>query len=70
MRRDQLEHIIRAAADLTERNEFIVIGSQAVLGQYQDAPAALRVSYEADLYPIDDTERDRIAELIDANLDH
>ena len=65
MRRDQLEHIIRAAADLTERNEFIVIGSQ-----YPDAPAALRVSYEADLYPIDDTERDRIAELIDANLDH
>ena len=68
MRRDQLEHIIRAAADLTERNEFIVIGSQAILGQYPDAPAALRVSYEADLYPIDDTERDRIADLIDANL--
>ena len=70
MRRDQLEHIIPAAADLTERNEFIVIGSQAILGQYPDAPAALRVSYEADLYPIDDTERDRIADLIDANLDH
>ena len=31
MRRDQLEHIIRAAA-VTGENEFIVVGSQAILG--------------------------------------
>ena len=68
MRRDQLEHIIRAAADLTGRNEFIIIGSQAILGQYPDAPAELRVSQEADLYPTDATDRDRIADLIDGNL--
>ena len=68
MRRDQLEHIIRAAADLTGRNEFIIIGSQAILGQYPNAPAELRVSEEADLYPTDPTDRDRIADLIDGNL--
>ena len=68
MRRDQLEHIIRAAADLTDRNEFIVIGSQAILGQHPDAPAALRVSDEADLYPVDNADRERVADLIDANL--
>ena len=68
MRRDQLEHILRAAADLTDRNEFIVIGSQAILGQHPDAPAALLVSVEADLYPVDKTDRERIADMIDANL--
>ncbi|MCE2476106.1 MAG: hypothetical protein J4F47_11235 [Alphaproteobacteria bacterium] len=51
MRRDQLEHIIRAAADVTGEHEFIIIGSQAILGQYPNAPAPLLISREADLYP-------------------
>ncbi len=51
MTRDALEHVLRAAATLTNEQEFIVIGSQAVLGQFPEAPAALRVSMEADLYP-------------------
>ncbi len=34
MRRDQLEHIIRAAAAVTRQNDLIIIGSQAILGQY------------------------------------
>ena len=58
MRRDQLEHIIRAAAAVTGENEFIVVGSQAILGQYPDAPAPLLISMEADLYdrpPEDDS---------------
>lgn len=36
MRRDELEHIVRAAADVTGQKEFIVIGSQAILGQYPE----------------------------------
>ena len=52
MRRDQLEHIIRAAADVTGENDFIVIGSQAILGQYPGAPDPLLSSMEADLYPL------------------
>ncbi len=50
MRRDELEHMIRAAADVTGEKAFIVIGSQAILGQYPDAPAPLLMSMEADLY--------------------
>ena len=50
MRRDELKHIIRAAADVTGEKEFIVIGSQAILGRYPDAPAPLLMSMEADLY--------------------
>jgi hypothetical protein len=51
MTRAALEHILRAAAAVTNEREFIVIGSQAILGQYPDAPVALLVSMEADVYP-------------------
>jgi hypothetical protein len=50
MERLQLEHILRAGAGITGAKEFVVIGSQAVLGQYPDAPAELLVSIEADLF--------------------
>lgn len=39
MTRKQLEHLIRATADITDDNEIVVIGSQAILGQFPDAPA-------------------------------
>ena len=50
MTRTELEHIIRAVAAITNENELIVIGSQAILGQYPDAPDMLLVSKEADIY--------------------
>ena len=51
MKRTQLEHILRASSAITEDTEFIVIGSQSVLGQHPDAPVELLRSMEADLYP-------------------
>ena len=50
MQRPQLEHIIRAAAGITGAQEFVIIGSQAVLGQFPHAPSELLVSIEADLF--------------------
>ena len=47
MTRDQFEHVIRAAADIT-KDDIVVVGSQAVLAQYPDAPTALLVSLEVD----------------------
>ncbi len=32
MNREDLEHIIRAAAEITNEYEFVVIGSQSILG--------------------------------------
>jgi hypothetical protein len=43
MQRPQLEHIIRAAVGITGATEIVVIGSQAVLGQFPNAPADLLV---------------------------
>ena len=51
MRREELEHVVRAAAEITGESEIVVVGSQAILGQHPDAPASLLVSIEADVYP-------------------
>jgi hypothetical protein len=50
MQRAQLEHIIRAAAAITGAQEFIIVGSQAILGAFPDAPAELLRSIEADIF--------------------
>jgi len=51
MKRSDLEHLIRAAGRIAGDREMIIIGSQAILGQFPDAPAALLRSMEADIYP-------------------
>lgn len=51
MTRKQLEHAIRAACDVAGDTEIYVFGSQAILGQFPDAPAALRRSVEVDVTP-------------------
>ena len=51
MDRSALEHVLRAASAISNEREFVVIGSQAVLGQFPNAPDALRVSIEVDVYP-------------------
>lgn len=61
MTRDQLEHAIRAACDVAEDTELIIFGSQAILGEHPDAPAALRASIEVDVQPVNNPEAvDRI----------
>lgn len=65
MKRAELEHIIRACADIANDDEIIVIGSQAILGQFPEAPDELCVSMEADVYPKNYPER---WELIDGSI--
>jgi hypothetical protein len=60
-----LEHVIRAAAAIATDPDIVVIGSQAILGQFPDAPAELRVSNEADVYPKGHPER---SDLIDGSI--
>ena len=51
MNAEQLRHLLRAAAQFTGEREFIVIGSQSILGSHPDAPRSLRKSVEGDTYP-------------------
>lgn len=65
MTRSDLEHLIRAAADIANDDEIVIIGSQAVLGQFPDAPPELIISNEADVFPRNDPEK---ADLIDGTI--
>ncbi len=65
MKRSELEHVIRASADIADDDEIVIVGSQAILGQFPDAPTDLLVSVEADVYPKNHPER---AELIDGSI--
>jgi hypothetical protein len=47
MTRQQLEHIIRASAGTADVRDIVVIGSQAILGAFPDAPEELTASMEA-----------------------
>ena len=65
MTREQLEHVLRAAAAIANELSFVVVGSQAVLLPFPNAPAELLRSREVDLYPAMHPER---ADLIDGAI--
>lgn len=57
MQRSDLEHLIRASGEIAGDNEIIIIGSQAILGQFPNAPVRLLMSMEADIYPKNNPEK-------------
>ncbi len=65
MQRSQLEHLIRAAAAITNEYEIMIIGSQSILGAVPNAPPFLLLSMEADCYPLN---RPELADLIDGAM--
>jgi hypothetical protein len=56
VRRGDVEHVVRAAADIVN-DEIVVIGSQAIVVQFDDLPGSLLVSMEADVFPLHAPER-------------
>jgi hypothetical protein len=65
MTRQQLEHILRASAAITGAEEFVVIGSQSILGAFPTAPEKLRESMEADIFTF---RSPNDADLIDGSI--
>jgi hypothetical protein len=69
MRRDQLEHAIRTACQIIGRHEVIVVGSQAILGTFNEdeLPARATMSGEVDILPIADSNEEtlKLADLIE-----
>ncbi len=69
MRREQLEHAIRVACQIIGSSEIIVVGSQAILGSFDESelPAAATMSMEIDVLPIaeDNDETARLADLLE-----
>ena len=65
MQRFELEHVIRACGEIADDDEFIIIGSQAILGQFPNAPLNLLMSMETDIYPKNMPDQ---ADKIDGNI--
>ena len=65
MTRDQLEHAIRAACDISKDTELWVFGSQAILGEFPNASEGLRASIEVDVQP---KNRPETVDMIDGAL--
>ena len=65
MRREDFEHVIAAAAEVSGEREIVVIGSQAILGSVAEPPREMLFSMEADVYPLRAPEK---GEAIDASL--
>lgn len=69
MRRDQLEHAIRAACQIIGRSEVIVLGSQSILGTFgeDELPIRATMSAEIDILPIADSNEEtaRLADTIE-----
>jgi hypothetical protein len=65
MRLHELEHVLRAAKGATGETEFVIIGSQAVLAGFPDAPLSITYSDELDIYPLNAPEK---SDLIDGAI--
>lgn len=53
----QLEHVIRAAASISDDLDIAIFGSQAILATEPAAPAIMLRSIEADVWPMNHPER-------------
>ncbi|MDQ0209471.1 DUF6036 family nucleotidyltransferase [Arthrobacter bambusae] len=70
MRRDELEHAIRAATDIIHGDRVIVIGSQSILGSFTEdqLPASITMSDAVDIAPFSDDDAGTLADSIDSAL--
>ena len=65
MRREDFEHVVAASANVVGEAEFVIVGSQAIMGSHPNAPDALLMSLELGIYPAASPER---ADMIDGAL--
>src|SRR6202049_2659066 len=49
MKKQQVDHVLRAAGRITGEKQFIIIGSQSLHGKYPDVPDDILTSFEVDL---------------------
>lgn len=68
MNRQELQLAILTATNLINQHEVLIIGSQSILGSYDedDLPSRATASQEIDIAPLEDDETESLATLIDA----
>jgi hypothetical protein len=71
MKRADLDHLLRAAGEVTGHRRFVLVGSTAIFAWHEQVPHRLMVSREADLYATDVSEQEAedISDLL-GNIGH
>lgn len=69
MKREQLEHILRAASRVVDERDFLVIGSAAILGTFDEdqLPNEATRSNEADIAPYNDPSGEK-SQMVEGSL--
>jgi|SRR5579872_3452492 len=57
MKKQQVDHVLRAAGRITGEKRFIIIGSQSLHGKYPDLADQIHTSFEVDLIASNRVER-------------
>jgi hypothetical protein len=70
MKQEELAHVLRAAANILGQTDFLVIGTAAILGSYEEEllPTRATQSREADLAPFDEDPDGNKSMLIEGAL--
>src|SRR5438094_8063584 len=57
MKKQQVDHVLRAAGRITGEKQFIIIGSQSLHGKYPDIADEILTSFEVDLLASKNADR-------------
>lgn len=57
MKKQQVDHVLRAAGRITGERQFIIVGSQSLHGKYPDVADQILTSFEVDLIASERVER-------------
>jgi hypothetical protein len=68
MRRQKIDHILRAAASATGQKRFVLIGSSALIVQAKRIPAEMMITPEADIFAPDAEDVEYVSDLIDGSI--
>lgn len=69
MKKSEIEHIIKAAASISEQNEVLIVGSQSILASFneEDLPKEATMSIEADIIIMNDNNGE-LTDLVDGTI--
>jgi hypothetical protein len=68
LRRADIDHILRAAAALSDHGRFVLVGTGAVILTARHMPVSMMMTQEIDIYADGIADPDPISDLIDASI--
>ncbi|HMK80027.1 MAG TPA: DUF6036 family nucleotidyltransferase [Xanthobacteraceae bacterium] len=68
MQKKSIDHILRAASEVTKQTKFVLVGSAAVIARLKHVPLEMMYTPEIDIYAPDADDVELASELIDGNI--